>query len=293
MIIREAHAHDLLVRPEQVRVVSDYLALAIGLPVNGAEVLPARHLLDPELVSDAVEDEMAQMTAVTAEVVATANVELAIYDPVEVDSSGNHIRMVRRAETNLGDFCTDAIRDQVGAEIAILNGGAIRESIAKGEVTYGDIIAVHPFGNQLCIVEATGQQILDALEWGAQKVPDENGAFLQVSGLSYTIDGSVPSGCKTDADGMCAGISGERRVRDVKVGDAEIDPSASYLVGSIDYVLLNHGDGNNLFDGSTVVDQNIKVDNQALIDFIVDTLGGEIGGVYADPYGQGRITIVE
>ena len=243
--------------------------------------------------SDAVEDEKAETDAITDEVVATSTVELTIYDPETVDSSGNRIRMIRRAETNLGDFCADAIRDQTGAEIAVINGGGIRESIAKGEITYGDIIAVHPFGNELCMIEATGQQILDALEWGAHAIPDENGGFLQVSGLSYTVDGSVPSGCNVDADGMCAGIEGERRVRDVKVGDADIDPLATYVVGGTDYILLNRGDGNNLFEGCAVVERSIKVDNQALADFIVDTLGGEIGGDYADPYGQGRITLVE
>ena len=243
-------------------------------------------------MSEAVEAEMTEAAESTSEVVAFTNAELTINDPTEVDSSGNAIRMVRRSETNLGDLCADVVRDQTGADIGVQNGGGIRANIAKGDVTYGDIIAVFPFGNELCLIEATGQQILDALEWGVHSLPEEFGGFLQVSGLSYTVDGSVPSGCGVDADGMCTGISGERRVRDVKVGDTDLDPKAKYTVGGIDYVLLNNGDGNNLFNGATVLEQNIKVDNQALIDFIVDTLGGEIGADYADPYGQDRITFV-
>lgn len=69
--------------------------------------------------------------------------------------------------------------DQGDADVAFVNGGGIRVSIPAGDITLGDILQVHPFGNALCVVEATGQQILDALEWGARNVPAENGGFLR------------------------------------------------------------------------------------------------------------------
>ena len=93
---------------------------------------------------------------------AKSAVDLVISDP-ETD-----VRIVRTAETNLGDLCADAYRDQSGADIAFVNGGGIRVKIAAGDITLNDILKVHPFGNALCVVEATGQQILDALECGAQ-----------------------------------------------------------------------------------------------------------------------------
>ena len=108
-------------------------------------------------------------------VVATSAVDLAI-----ADKDGN--RQVRSQETNLGDLCADAYRIVLGADIAFVNGGGIRVAIEKGDITYGEIINVHPFGNMACVVEATGQQILDALEMGARNVGiGENGGFLQVS----------------------------------------------------------------------------------------------------------------
>ena len=62
----------------------------------------------------------------------------------------------------------------MGADIAFVNGGGIRAELAPGEVTYGDILDLHPYGNALCLVEATGQQILDALEMGGTEVsPDQ------------------------------------------------------------------------------------------------------------------------
>ena len=226
-------------------------------------------------------------------IVAHTTVELTIYDPVEKDNSGNPIRMVRRGETNLGDLCADAYRSQSGADIALLNGGAIRVSIPKGDITYGNIIAVNPFGNELCVREMTGQQILDALEWGARTVPSESGAFPQVSGLTYEINVAVDSPCKQDKNGIFAGIEGERRVRNVMVGEEPLDPDRTYSVAGQDYMLLKHGDGYGMFDEAPVLKQGIKLDNQVLIDYIVETLGGDVGEEYADPYGQGRIVIVE
>ena len=244
-------------------------------------------------VADAVEAEKAKVADIIDEVVATSAVDLTINDPVAKDSSGNPVRIVRNVETNMGDFVADAIRDQSGADIGVINSGALRAGIKTGNVTYGGIIAVQPFGNELCLAEVTGQQILDALEWGVRELPNESGALLQVSGLTYVVDESVPSGCKQDSEGMCAGISGERRVRDVRVGDKELDPEATYTLASTDYVLLIGGDGINFFFDDTVLEKGIKLDNQVLMDYIIDTLGGQIGAEYVDPYGQGRITFVE
>ena len=165
-------------------------------------------------------------------VVASSSVNLSIYDPIEVDANGRPIRMIRRAETNMGDFCTDAYRDQSGADIAIENGGAVRSIIDKGDITYGDIIAVKPFGNELCVIEVTGQQILDALEWGSRHVPGESGAFLQVSGLSYEINSAIDSPCSEDENGMFIGIDGERRVQNVMVGEEPLDPEKTYSLAS-------------------------------------------------------------
>jgi len=223
--------------------------------------------------------------------VAESGVDLTIYDPNVTDASGHHIRMVRRAETNLGDLCADAILTASGADVALVNGGGIRADIGKGDVTYGDIITVFPFGNELCVVEATGQQILDALEWSANAVPGEFGGFLQVAGMSYEIDVSIPSGCVVDSENMLVGIEGERRVKNVMIGGEPLDPEKTYTVASTDYVLLSSGDGHTAFSGAALLQDRVKLDNQLLIDYIVNTLGGTVGSEYADPYGQGRIVI--
>ncbi len=227
------------------------------------------------------------------EVVATSQVLLTINDPEAVDENGKPIRMVRRAETNLGDLCADAYRAQSGADIAFVNGGGVRVNIAAGDITLNDILKVHPFGNVMCVVEVTGQQILDALEWGARKVPGENGGFLQVSGLSYEIHSYLPDPCKVDENTLCAGIEGERRVKNVLVGGEPIDPEATYTLASHDYMLLNNGDGYTAFEGAKLLQDRVKIDNQVLIDYITEDLGGVIGEEYEDLTGAGRIVIVD
>ncbi len=244
-------------------------------------------------MSDAVDAAMAQVAELTGQVIANSNVSLLIYDPVEKTSEGFSLRLVRLTETNLGDFCADALRIESGADIAMVSGGNIRADLDKGDVSYGDIMSMFPYQNEICVLEVTGQQILDALEWGARSLPGESGAFLQVSGLSYEIDVSIPSGCTADENNMMTSIEGERRVKNVTVGDEPLDPEKTYTLAGADYTLMANGDGFTAFDGATVVSESVGVDYELLIDYITNTLGGVIGGEYADPYGQGRIVFTE
>ena len=244
-------------------------------------------------ISDQVTGAKKELKEITAREIAKSEVELTIFDPTEKDSEGNPIRMIRRAETNLADFCTDAVRVQTGAQIALLNGGGIRDDLKKGTFTYGDLLRVCPFLNSISVIEVSGQQILDALEWGARFVPDENGGFLQVSGLQYEIDTTVPNGCVEDEAGMLEKIKGPRRVKNVLVDGKPIDPDEAYTVAGPGYVLLEHGDGHTAFDGAVVLTENAGVDYQMMIDYTAGPQGGTIGEEYADPYGQERITIHE
>ena len=243
--------------------------------------------------SEAVDEANRKLAELTGEVVAHNNVDLTINDSEAKDDSGNPIRMVRRAETNLGDFCTDVLRKSTGADIGVMVGGNIRTDLRRGDITYGDILKVLPFQNGICVIKATGQQILDALEWGARNVPGESGGFLQVSGLTYEIYAGVPSGCIADSNGMMTGIEGERRVRNVMIDGMPIDPEKTYTIAGTDYTLIDNGDGYTAFNGAAVVVENAGLDSQVMIDYITDSLGGVIGTEYEDPYGQGRITIIE
>lgn len=211
----------------------------------------------------------------------------------------NGERAIRNAETNMGDFCTDAVRSAMDADVAIINGGGIRADIAAGDITYKDLVSVFPWNNELCVIEATGQQIKDALELGAKNYPEENGGFMQVSGIKYVIDASVPSSVVTDEQtGMFEKVDGTYRVKDIQVWNTArtkyepIKLKKTYKLAGINYTLRQNGDGFTMFDGNKVIKDNVMLDTQSLSIYLTDVLDGVVGEDYKDPAGQGRITII-
>ena len=238
-------------------------------------------------------EKTAKVKEALSETVGETAFDLMVDDPVEMYTEGVPLLRVRLAETNMGDFCADAYRIQGGTDIAVMNGGGIRANIPAGPITYESLIKVQPFNNSLVVVEATGQQILNALEWGCRKLPASSGGFLQVSGMTYEIDTRIESGCIEDETLKFAGVKGPRRVRNVKIGTEPLDPEKKYTVASNDYIMCNEGDGNTAFDGAKILELAKKQDLQLLTDYVRDTLGGKVSEDYADPYGQGRIVIIE
>ena len=200
-------------------------------------------------------------------------------------------RAVRSAETNLGDLCADAYRLLLGADVAFVNGGGVRADINAGDITYGDIINVHPFGNSACLVEVTGQQLKDALELGSAAYPGESGGFLQVSGLTYTINADIPSSVVKNDKSEFVKVDGAYRVSDIMVGGQPLDVNKTYTLASHNYMLKDAGDGYTMFGTKNVkvLQDEVMIDNQVLINYIVEKLGGVVGAEYAAP--QGRITI--
>ncbi len=239
-----------------------------------------------EAVSAKIAEIEASYSEITSQVVAESAVKLIAKN--EDDSWA-----VRNGETNMGDLITDAYRTVMGADIGIMNGGGIRANINAGEVTMGDILAVMTFGNMATVIEATGQQILDCLEMGASAYPGASGGFTHVSGLTYTINAEIPSTVVKDEKGNFSSVSGEYRVRDVKVGEEALDLEKTYTVACHSYWLTSYGDGMTMFAGAKVVPEKheMYVDNVMLSMYIRENLGGKIGEEYAEP--AGRITIIE
>lgn len=218
--------------------------------------------------------------------------------------STDGIRLVRIRETNIGNLIADAYRIISGADIGFVNGGGVRADIKKGDVTYADIISVNPYGNMICVVEATGQQILDALEVGCSRVKGvisengnatgEYGGFLNVSGLKYTIDTSTESSVIFDENNMFVKIDGARRVKNVYVLNENleyelIDPNRTYTVASHNYLIKSGGDGINIFMNNKLILDEAMSDYQVVINYIVNNLNGTIDQKYESI--EGRIII--
>ena len=243
-------------------------------------------LIGPGSVSDVIdgiEEEISQQLDVPT---ASSDVDLCITDP----ATGH--RMIRVCETNFGDLAADACRASTGADIGLVNGGGIRVDIPAGEISYRSILEARPFNSELCETEISGSTLLDVLEMSAAFLPAEYGGFLQVSGISFTIDVSIDSPVQRDDSGIFTGIEGDRRVSDVKVGGEPLDPDKIYTVASYDNLIKNMGDGYSMFKDCPIIFNDGTPDNQDLINYILNNLGGTVGSEYANPYGDGRITII-
>ena len=226
------------------------------------------------------------------------------------DSEGN--RLVRKQETNTGDFVTDALyylfdNMDMDVDAAIMNGGGIRNTAITNELSYQTCKEIHTFGNVACLITVTGQQILDALEWGAKDVAPagetavENGGFLQVSGLRYTINTAIPSTVQQDDKGVwTGGPTGEYRVTNVEIlnnetGEYEpLDLTASYNLAGYNYTLRDLGDGFAMFDGAVNVLDYVMEDYMVLANYIQSFPANEDGLPEVTGYEEvdNRITIV-
>ena len=215
-------------------------------------------------------------------------------------------RAVRSAETNLGDFTADALRyyfnvtEGLHADVAIMNGGGIRANLPAGDVTYKTCKTVHTFGNVACLMEVTGQQILDALEWGAKDVGNgENGGFLQVSGITYEIHSYIKSTVQQKDKIWTGAPTGEYRVKNVKIGGEDLDLTKTYTMAGYNYTIRNMGDGFAMFKDAKLVKDYVQEDYLVLANYVknfpnatIKADNSPLGANYAAITGEGRIKIV-
>ncbi len=234
-------------------------------------------------------------------VVATSDLALSIKGP-------EGTRMIRTREMPIGNLVADAYRIMSEAQIGFTNGGGIREDLKEGDITFSDIKAVHPFGNNIDTALVRGQTLADYLEFASSNVDKdyyeekngvlvpkgEDGSFAHVSGMKYTVDTSIPTPVVFDEKNMFVKIDGTRRVKDIKVleNDAYVDIQMDkfYLVASHNYLLEECGGGANMFKDIKIVKKDLMLDYECLVNYIVDVLKGHLKDKYSAP--EGRITIV-
>jgi 5'-nucleotidase len=141
--------------------------------------------------------------------------------------------MTPAGESTMGDVIADSqllatrAPGVGGAQIAFMNPGGVRADLAAGNVTFGAIFSVQPFGNSLVVMTLTGAQLRTLLE---QQFTATATRVLQPSaGFSYTWSTSAAVGAKVDAASM-------------KLDGVAIDPAASYRV-TVNSFLATGGDG--------------------------------------------------
>ena len=202
------------------------------------------------------------------------------------DKDGN--RLVRSAETNLGNFCSDALRVMTGADMSFVNGGGLRAPMESGDITFNDIFSVFPFNNQIVTAEISGQILIDFLEMAVMNYPEEDGSFPHMSGVTFSVNKSIPTSVKVDANGFFEKVDGAYRVYNVKVLDKTsgeykaLDPNGKYVLAGFNYFLLDFGGGMTMFKDAKILDAEGTLDVELLENYIVEHLGGVIGEEYAE-----------
>ena len=218
-----------------------------------------------------------------------------VFAKTEVDLNGVKAE-VRTGETNLGDLITDALvwgaKDAgIKVDAAVTNGGGIRASIAKGDITKKDINTVLPFGNTLSIVKLTGAELLEALEASTYCTPDSIGGFPHVSGIVFTLDTTKAYGAGDLYPGSTYHAPKSiNRVTIQSVGGKAFNPKTTYTIATNDFMAAG-GDTYYAFNAAGFVDTGVPMD-EVVMDYITEELKGV---VTAEDYGEpaGRITIIK
>ena len=264
------------------------------------ELLP---ISDCHRVNQAVQD---TVLAIQQELEARVNAPVGTTAFALADRDNQDNRLVRKQETNLGDFMADVARYATGANIGVCNGGGLRAGLYNETITFGNIVSIWPFNNTMRVVECTGQQLLDAFEVSAANLPRENGDFMHVSGLRYTINQHVPTSVIWDDNRMFNGVGKTRRIAKMEVfmlADGESDklpyeqrgtwqqvnPNAVYTIGGQSYIIACSGASGMFAKMRLLPVEGEPVNDVDAVCAYIQAMGGTINEVYRRP--QGRITI--
>ena len=264
------------------------------------ELLP---ISDCHRVNQAVQD---TVLAIQQELEARVNAPVGTTAFALADRDNQDNRLVRKQETNLGDFMADVARYTTGANIGVCNGGGLRAGLYNETITFGNIVSIWPFNNTMRVVECTGQQLLDAFEVSAANLPRENGDFMHVSGLRYTINPHVPTSVIWDDNRMFNGVGKTRRIAKMEVfmlagGESDklpyeqrgtwqqVNPNAVYTIGGQSYIIACSGASGMFAKMRLLPVEGEPVNDVDAVCAYIQAMGGTINDVYRRP--QGRITI--
>lgn len=247
-------------------------------------------------------------------------------DTFYINEPSTSQRIVRNRETNLGNLTADAIyyafneKYKQNCDVVFNNGGNCRKQIEPGDWTMQTCKDVMPFGNMICLIKASGQQILDALEWGVNSTgkkdgngnPIEFGGFPQIAGVKFDVNSSIPSTVQKDEKGRnwVGKPTGEYRVSNVQIYNKETKEyedlvlNKEYNVGGCNFTLRSGGDGYTMFKDCDIVTDYVAEEYVAFSDYIkafenskIKTQNSPLKKYtnylmdYENPYGAGRVNI--
>ncbi|MBF0125788.1 MAG: bifunctional metallophosphatase/5'-nucleotidase [Magnetococcales bacterium] len=149
---------------------------------------------------------------------------------------------VRTRENVFANLLTDVMREALEADVALFNGGGLRGNRVYPEgylFSARDILTELPFGNVGVLLEVSGQELLTTLENALSQAEGPSGRFPQVAGMRVVYDPEQPPG---------------GRVREVRVGEAPLEPQRRYRVATTDYLASGKEGYDALAKGKVLID---------------------------------------
>ncbi|WP_118985071.1 bifunctional UDP-sugar hydrolase/5'-nucleotidase UshA [Photorhabdus sp. CRCIA-P01] len=161
----------------------------------------------------------------------------------KLEGDRNRVRFI---QTNMAHVVLSAMMERAGADFAIMSGGGIRDSIESGDITYKDVLKVHPFANTLVYVDMKGSEVEQYLAAIANMQVD-SGAYAQFVNVSLIADG--------------------KGVKEVKIGGKPLEPNKTYRMAMLDFNAIG-GDGYPHVDNYPTYVNTGFVDAEVLKDYI-------------------------
>lgn len=218
---------------------ADYVAV-VDLVLTRGEADAVQWHASYSFVDTALVTPDPELAAAVAAHEARLDAELGVAIGITEAAFSSERTSVRGGENAFGSLIAEAMRQAVGADVGVTNGGGIRANRvydAGTILTRRDILAELPFGNRTVLLEMSGADLLAALENGFSRVEEGAGRFPQIAGMSVAYAPNRPAGA---------------RVVSVRVDGQSLDPAVRYRVATNDF-MARGGDGYDVFAGATVL----------------------------------------
>ena len=300
--VLDGHSHTVMTAGENGEPIQStgtkFANIGVVVINNETKAVEANYLVNTKYLAQD-QEVLAKAQAIIDEVDAKYG---AVFASTEVRLNGDRDPGNRTEETNLGDLITDAMvwsvvkeggieQDELNAVVGVTNGGGIRATIEAGDITMNNINTVLPFGNTVAVVYVTGAELLEALEASTFCTPTAIGGYPQTSGITWTIDTTVPydQGEVYVLDGKESSYyapASIKRVTITAINGEPFDENATYAVVTNNFCAAG-GDTYNVFArSSSSFDTGIPMD-EAVMDYVADVLGGKITAeAYGEPHGS-------
>ena len=300
--VLDGHSHTVMTAGENGEPIQStgtkFANIGVVVINNETKAVEANYLVSTKYLAQD-QEVLAKAQAIIDEVDAKYG---AVFASTEVRLNGDRDPGNRTEETNLGDLITDAMvwsvvkeggieQDELNAVVGVTNGGGIRATIEAGDITMNNINTVLPFGNTVAVVYVTGAELLEALEASTFCTPTAIGGYPQTSGITWTIDTTVPydQGEVYVLDGKESSYfapASIKRVTITAINGEPFDENATYAVVTNNFCAAG-GDTYNVFArSSSSFDTGIPMD-EAVMDYVADELGGKITAeAYGEPHGS-------